>query len=105
MAETSEYPYKEGLTVRQAISMAGGLTEKAQLGTFQVLRRVNNHEETVAVGLDSLVFPDDIIVVAEWHRRNQASWELWHWPSRDRFGPPVRRCEPSLAHVRGSSCS
>ena len=58
----SEYPYKEGLTVRQAISMAGGLTEKAQLRTFQVLRRVNNHEETVAVGLDSLVFPDDIIV-------------------------------------------
>lgn len=55
------------------------------------------------MALDSLVFQDDIIVVAEGHRRNQASWELRHWPSRDRVGPPVRRCEPRLAHVRGSS--
>lgn len=30
----SGYPYKEGLTVHQAISMAGGLTEKAERGTF-----------------------------------------------------------------------
>jgi polysaccharide export outer membrane protein len=62
------YAYEEGLSVQKAISMAGGLTEKAERGTFQVLRRVNGHEETVAVGLDSLVLPDDIIVVAEGQR-------------------------------------
>ena len=33
-----------------------------------MLRRVNSHEETVAVGFDSLVFSDDIIVVAEGQR-------------------------------------
>lgn len=61
----SGYPYKEGLTVHMAIAMAGGLTEKAERGKFQVLRQVNGHEETVPVGLDSLVLPDDIIVVTE----------------------------------------
>lgn len=61
----SGYPFKEGLTVHKAIAMAGGLTEKAERGKFQVLRQVNGQEETVAVGLDSLVLPDDIIVVAE----------------------------------------
>lgn len=64
----SGYPHRDGLTVHQAIAMAGGLTEKAERGTFQTLRRVNGHEKTVAVGLDSLVLPDDIIVVAEGQR-------------------------------------
>ncbi|MEO8327108.1 MAG: SLBB domain-containing protein [Nitrospirota bacterium] len=64
----SGYPYKEGLTIHQAMAMAGGLTEKAERGRFQVLRQVNGHEATVAVGLDSLVLPDDIIVVAEGQR-------------------------------------
>ena len=64
----SGYPYKDGLTVHKAIAMAGGLTEKAERGTFQVLRQVTGHEETVAVGLDGLVLPDDIIVVAEGQR-------------------------------------
>ena len=64
----SGYPYKEGLTVHQAIAMAGGLTEKAERERFQVLRQLNGHEEKVAVGLDSLVLPDDIIVIAEGQR-------------------------------------
>src|SRR5574340_156832 len=62
------YPYKDGLTVHKALAMAGGLTEKAERGAFQVLRQVNGHEATVAVGLESLVLPDDIIVVAEGQR-------------------------------------
>lgn len=61
----SGYPFKENLTVHKAIAMAGGLTEKAERWKFQVLRQVNGQEETVPVGLDSLVLPDDIIVVAE----------------------------------------
>jgi len=64
----SAYPFKEGLTVHKAIAMAGGLTEKAEREKFQVLRQVNGREETVSVGLDSLVLPDDIIVVGEGQR-------------------------------------
>jgi protein involved in polysaccharide export with SLBB domain len=64
----SGYPHREGLTVHQAIAMAGGLTEKAERRTFQTLRRDNGEEKTIAVGLDSPVMPDDIIVVAEGQR-------------------------------------
>jgi hypothetical protein len=92
-------------TTEMAVLPDDIIVVEAENSQFLRQRGSEESQRVLAVGLDSLVFPDDIIVVAEWHRRNQASWELWHWPSRDRFGPPVRRCEPSLAHVRGSSCS
>ncbi|MEP6887928.1 MAG: SLBB domain-containing protein, partial [Nitrospirales bacterium] len=59
------YPYKDGLTVHKAIAMAGGLNEKAQRGDLQILRSVKGQEETLDVKLDTLVLPDDIIVVAQ----------------------------------------
>ena len=62
------YPYKDSLTVHKAIAMAGGLTEKAERGEFRLLRHSNGHEETLPVRLETLVLPDDIIVVAEGQR-------------------------------------
>ena len=62
------YPYKDGLTVHKAIAMAGGLTEKAERDEFRVLRHTNGHEQTLPVKLETLVLPDDIIVVAEGQR-------------------------------------
>lgn len=59
------YHYQEGLTVHRAVAMAGGLTEKAERGTLQVLRRIEGREDTVPVHLDSVILPDDIVVVAE----------------------------------------
>jgi protein involved in polysaccharide export with SLBB domain len=59
------YPYKDGLTIHKAIAMAGGLTDKAQRGDFHILRSVNGQEETLEVKLDTLVIPDDIVVVAQ----------------------------------------
>jgi polysaccharide biosynthesis/export protein len=59
------FPYKEGLTIHKAIAMAGGLTDKAQKADFHVLRSVNGREEMLEAKLDTLVLPDDIIVVAE----------------------------------------
>lgn len=59
------YPYKDGLTVHKAVAMAGGLTERAQRGDLHILRSVNGQEETLEAKLDTLVFPDDIIVVAQ----------------------------------------
>lgn len=61
----SGYPYKDGLSVHKAIAMAGGLTDKAQKGNFHILRSVHGKEETLEVQLDTLVLPDDIIVVGE----------------------------------------
>lgn len=62
------YAYKDGLTVHKAVAMAGGLTEKAERDTLKVLRVTNGQEVTLPVKLDSLVLPDDIIVVAEGQR-------------------------------------
>ena len=62
------FPYKEGLTVHKAIALAGGLTEKAERGGFQVLRQVQGQEERLPVKWDSLMQPDDILVVAEGQR-------------------------------------
>jgi polysaccharide biosynthesis/export protein len=62
------FPYKESLTVHKAIALAGGLTEKAERGEFQVLRQVQGQEERLPVKWDSLMQPDDILVVAEGQR-------------------------------------
>lgn len=62
------YPYKRGLTVHKALAMAGGLTEKAERGTMTILRHTDGHEESLPAKLDSLVQPDDIIVVGEGQR-------------------------------------
>lgn len=58
------YPYEEGLTVRKAISLAGGLTERAEKRGIKVTRATEGHVDTVSVDLSALVFPDDAIVVA-----------------------------------------
>ena len=62
------YPYREGITVHKAIAMAGGLTEKAERGDLRILRTVNGREETLVGKPESLVSPDDTIVVAEGQR-------------------------------------
>lgn len=60
-----DYSYEKGLTVHKAITMAGGFTDKASKGSTKVLRIVNGKEETFEITLDSLVLPDDIIVVPQ----------------------------------------
>ncbi|MDQ6734586.1 MAG: SLBB domain-containing protein, partial [Nitrospirota bacterium] len=62
------YPYKEGLTVHKALAMAGGLTEKAERGELHILRSVKGQEETLLGKPDSVLLPDDTIVVAEGQR-------------------------------------
>jgi protein involved in polysaccharide export with SLBB domain len=69
------YPYKEGLTVHKAIAMAGGLTEKAERGEIHILRTVQGQEETLVSKPDSMLLPDDTIVVAE-SRRFYVSGEV-----------------------------
>ena len=62
------YPYKEGLTVHKALAMAGGLTEKAERGDVHILRAGKGQEETLVGKPESLLLPDDTIVVAEGQR-------------------------------------
>ena len=62
------YPYEEGLSVQKAVTIAGGLTDKAEKNDLRILRVVNGKEQTVPAKPDTLVLPDDTIVVAEGQR-------------------------------------
>jgi polysaccharide export outer membrane protein len=58
-----DYAYERGLTVHKAITMAGGLTDKAAAGSIKILRMVNGKEQQIEVQLDNGVLPEDIVVV------------------------------------------
>ena len=62
------FPYEEGLSVQKAISIAGGMTDKAEKHDVSILRLVNGKEQSFPVKVDSVVLPDDTIVVAEGKR-------------------------------------
>ena len=62
------YPYKDNLNVQKAIAMAGGLTDKAERGTLKLVRVHNGREEVAIATENTVVFPEDTILVAEGQR-------------------------------------
>jgi polysaccharide export outer membrane protein len=62
------YPYKDNLNVQKAIAMAGGLTEKAERGTLKLVRVHNGREEVAIATENTVIFPEDTILVAEGQR-------------------------------------
>jgi len=62
------YPYEEGLTAQKALSIAGGFTEKADKQGFKVTRLTHGRVETLAIGPDDVIQPNDSIVVTEGQR-------------------------------------
>jgi polysaccharide biosynthesis/export protein len=64
--EPGEFAWEKGLTVRQAISLAGGATQMAAPKRTRIIRIKNNgKEEELSVHMDDLLKPDDIINVPE----------------------------------------
>lgn len=59
------YPFQPGLTIRKAVSLAGGFTERAARSAIFVLRERQTNSDMTKVALDDLVFPGDIITVEE----------------------------------------
>ncbi len=59
------YPYVDGLTVFKAVTLAGGLTDKASTSRIKIKRPKGGEEVTVSVELEDLVFPDDVIIVPQ----------------------------------------
>jgi polysaccharide export outer membrane protein len=60
------YPYEEGMTVIKALSLAGGLTERAADGKITVTRKGQGQPETtLLVGVHDLIRPDDVLQVPE----------------------------------------
>jgi polysaccharide biosynthesis/export protein len=60
-----EYAIREGLTVRQALALAGGVTDRGSNRRVQIIRVVNGKETTVGVDLQQTVQAGDTIVVLE----------------------------------------
>ena len=59
------YTYERGLTVLQAISLAGGLTEKGSDRRLKVIRIANGKKTQQGVDLDDVVQPGDTLVIPQ----------------------------------------
>jgi len=59
------YPFAPGMTVRQAISLAGGFTEHASAGRLRVVRQSEGKSHELKVKIDDVVKPGDTLVVKE----------------------------------------
>lgn len=59
------YPYMPGLTVRKAISIAGGFKERAARDKLNIIRDDDATQTTHRVDLNAPVYPGDILTVEE----------------------------------------
>ena len=59
------FPFQPGITVRKAISVAGGFRERADRDQVFIIREGQADNEPVKTGLDEKVRPGDIITVEE----------------------------------------
>lgn len=65
VAAPGAYPYKSGLTVRMAVSIAGGFKERASESKIFVVREADPLHTQSKIGLDGEVFPGDTVTVEE----------------------------------------
>jgi len=56
---------RRGMTVRQVLALAGGVTERGSTGRIQIIRKVEGQERTIAATLQDVVQAGDTIVVRE----------------------------------------
>jgi polysaccharide export outer membrane protein len=59
------YPVDKDTTVLQALSLAGGVTDRGSTGRIKIVRAVEGKKKELKVKLTDLVEPGDTIVVAE----------------------------------------
>jgi protein involved in polysaccharide export with SLBB domain len=58
------YPYRQGLTIEKAITLAGGFTQRASRRTV-LLMSEKDKDNTISVSLNHKVKPGDVITVNE----------------------------------------
>src|SRR5438445_1228668 len=59
------YPFSPGLTVRKAISLAGGFRERASREKLNVIRDDDSSQTSRRVDLNAAILPGDILTVEE----------------------------------------
>lgn len=60
-----QFPYVPGMTIRAAVSTAGGYSDTANRNRATIYRRVGERTVKTNVGLDFPIYPGDTIVIAE----------------------------------------
>jgi len=65
VTSAGEFPIRKGMTVRQVLALAGGITERGSEGRIQIIRKVNGQEQKIDVETKDTVQPNDTIVVRE----------------------------------------
>ena len=65
VAKPGEYPIRKGTTLLQALSLAGGVTDRGSTRRIKVIRIVDGKETDVGIKLNEVVQPGDTIVVKE----------------------------------------
>ena len=65
VARPGPYRYQEGMTVLQALTLAGGATERGSAGRTKVVRIVNGKKVEKRVKATDLVLPEDTLMVPE----------------------------------------
>jgi len=57
------YPFKPGLTLRKAVALAGGLTERASESKISIIREQGGEKKTLKANMGTPVLPGDIITI------------------------------------------
>jgi polysaccharide export outer membrane protein len=65
VARAGEYVIRKGMTVRQVLALAGGVTERGSTGRIQIIRQVDGKDSTIGASLQDAVRPGDTVVVRE----------------------------------------
>ena len=60
-----EYPIRNGMTVRQVLALAGGVTDRGSTGRIQIIRKIEGQDRTISAELQDVVQPNDTIIVRE----------------------------------------
>ena len=59
------YPYVEGLTIRKAIAISGGLTDRASLKKISLISENGTKKRQLTKSLEALMKPGDILTIGE----------------------------------------
>ena len=59
------YPFKPGLTLRKAIAIAGGLTERASESKMYIIKDKDVDKKTQKIEMNALVLPGDIVTIEQ----------------------------------------
>jgi polysaccharide export outer membrane protein len=63
--QAGQYPYVSGMTVRAAVAIAGGYSERADERRVQITRRINGVVEKLDAPNDYVVLPGDTLYIYE----------------------------------------